>query len=216
MIEAAVRTGTKGGTFVNGVFREGVGYPGGVVAIHGPDQTTLTRGGWLWSKNEKNYRGSNKLFVNADGRYYVLVGAESFCLNKDHFSFNVKVSKLGDLDTENDAGSSISSALPIAIGSYQKTFGGLGDKEDWFKLSAKKGEKYQLTFIPEEEESPRIRLDVVDSLKIAVRSDRRGGDPGQGMEGTFTAPADGDLYIKITYDSDDKGSNFGVALKVIE
>lgn len=149
-------------------------------------------------------------------RYYVLVGAESFNLNKDHFSFNIKVSRRGDLDTDHDAGSSVASALPISVGSYQKTFGGLGDSEDWFKLSAKKGEKYQLTFIPDEEKSPRIDVGVFDSLKIMLPTEQRGGGSGQGMEGTFTATADGDLYIKVEYHSSDTGSNYSVSLKVIQ
>lgn len=216
MIEAAVRTGTKGGVFSGGEFSESTGYPGGELHIHGPDQTRITSGGWLSSKNQQNYRGSNRLFVDADGRYYLLVGAGSFCLNKDHFSFNVKVSRRGDLDTENDAGSSISTALPIAVGSYQKTFGGQGDRQDWFKLTAKKGEKYQLTFVPDEGASPRIDFDVFDSLKIKIRSERRGGDPGQGMEGMFTVPADGDVFIKVQYESGDVGANYAVSLKIVE
>lgn len=216
LIEGSIRTGTKGGAFVNGMFRESVGTPGGVISIHGPNQEQMSRGTWLWSSNKINHSMSNRFFVPADGRYFVLVGAESFALNKEHFSFRISVSRAGDLDTGDDAGSSIATALPIAEGSYQKTFGGLLDLEDWFKLSAKKGEKYQFSMSPEEESSPGLEIEVYDALKIRMRSQRRGeGGVGQGMQVSFSAPEDGDYFIKVRYKTsgNNQSSFFSVSLK---
>jgi hypothetical protein len=199
-LEGTIRTGTHGGVFFSdGTFHESRGNPAGHISIHGPDQTEI-EDSWLWT-NFPNIKKTAQFVAPGDGRYFILVGATSFALNKDHFVFNLKVSKRGDLDTDTDAGASVSSALPIAVGTYQKTSGGLADEEDWFKLTAKKGESYQLIMIPAGESSPRVRIEVVDSLKIRVRSVSRGGDSGEGLQSSFSIPEDGEYFIKVRYEN---------------
>jgi hypothetical protein len=211
-LEGMIRTGTHGGHFTNGAFKESRGSPAGHISIHGPDQTKI-EDSWLWT-NDSNIKKTAQFVAPSDGRYFILVGATSFVMNKDHFVFNLKVSKKGDLDTDTDAGASMSSALPIAVGTYQKTSGGLADKEDWFKLSAKKGESYQLTMVPAGDSGPQVRVEVVDSLKIRVRSEFRGGDSGQGLKSSFSIPEDGEYFIKVRYDSYSGGvADYAVTLK---
>jgi hypothetical protein len=36
------------------------------------------------------------------------------------------------------------------------------------------------------------------------------------MEGMFTVPADGDVFIKVQYESGDVGANYAVSLKIVE
>ena len=122
-------------------------------------------------------------------------------MHKDHLFFTFSVGRKGDLDTDTDAGNSQDTALPIAPGVYQKNFGGLADTEDRFKLAGKKGEKYQFTIVPQSETGPSCSFNVVDSLKIPVSSDKRGGGAGEGLEAAFTIPEDGDYYLIVKYRS---------------
>jgi len=122
------------------------------------------------------------------------------------------VNRKGDLDTETDAGTTADTALTIAPGIYQRNFGGLEDQEDRFKLTAKKGEKYVFTMLPQKKEGPKIFFDLIDSLKIDVSHEKRGGGSGQGLQVKFTVPDDGDYYLIAKYSGVKKYSDYEIKL----
>ncbi len=207
------------GDMVHGVMRTGDiviasnrEIPGGsgTIDIHGPDKTAASS--HFLSYMFANGKQENDFFVPQTGRYYFLVGPYGNSIHKDHLFFTLSVSKKGDLDTETDAGSTTGTALPIVPGSYLKNFGGLGDKEDYFKLTAKKGEAYVFTMLPQGKESPTIYFGLVDSLKIDVSHKTRGGGSGQGLQVNFTVPEDGDYYLIAEYSGEKRYSDYEIKL----
>jgi len=199
----------KAGDFVHGVLRTGdkvlsgsfekEGFGSGTIELHGPEKTAVEK--FFLESMSPNDERKNDFFVSQTGRYYFLVGKYGNNVHKDHLFFTFSVGRKGDLDTDTDAGNSQDTALPIAPGVYQKNFGGLADTEDRFKLAGKKGEKYQFTIVPQSETGPTCSFNVVDSLKIPVSSDKRGGGSGEGLESVFTIPEDGDYYLIVKYRS---------------
>ncbi len=200
LVHASARTGDKAimdGRVING-------HAGGVIDIHGPDKTSLSSR--FISCSSTNEKKENDFFVPQSGRYYFRVGKYAHGIHKDHFLFTFTVIRKGDLDSETDAGDTNTTALQITPGKYQKNSGGLADTEDRFKLTAKKGEKYSFEMVPERDNSPDLSFKVVDSLKIQISSQRRGGGPGQGMQASFEIPEDGDYYLIVTYNTYSNGN----------
>jgi hypothetical protein len=186
----------------------------GKIEIHGPDKTEVD--GRFLELMSANSMKENDFFVSRAGRYYFLVGRYGNDVHKDHLFFTLSVNRKGDLDTETDAGSTADTALTIVPGSYQRNFGGLEDKEDRFKLTAKKGEKYVFTMLPQKNESPTIYFDLIDSLKIDVSHDKRGGSSDQGLQVKFTVPDDGDYYLIAKYSGVKKYSDYEIKLIKVE
>lgn len=194
--------------------RELYGHAGGKIAIHGPDKTEIVRS--FASTQSTNAKVEEDFFVAKKGRYYFLVGNYGNDIHKDHFFFTLSVTKKGDLDTEVDAGDTDETALPIMPGTYTQNFGGLADKEDRFRLEAKKGEKYKFTMIPQGEKSPGASFEVRDALKIRLSSSTRGGGTDQGLEANFSAPEDGDLFLIVSYHNNQYYSNYTIKLSKVE
>jgi hypothetical protein len=208
LVHGILRTGDK--ALTNG--RELEGYAGGRIEIHGPEKTEADGSFLEILSNSPNTKEENDFFVSQSGRYYFLVGAYGQDVHKDHLFFTLSVSRKGDIDTEMDAGSTHETALPIVPGVYQKNFGGLGDNEDRFKLTAKKSEKYVFTMAPQSETGPRCSISIVDSLKISVDHESRGGGKGEGLEARFTVPEDGDYFLIVKYSNNREYSDYTVKL----
>lgn len=85
------------------------------------------------------------------GKYFVLVGNTYNDQNKDQVTFKLSLVSKGDLGGDKDAGDDPKNAMPIKAGRYSKNFLGGGDVKDIFSLEAKKGEKYFVGIIPNEE-----------------------------------------------------------------
>jgi hypothetical protein len=196
MVHGTLRTGD----FSISLYQEKFNSAGGEILIHGPDKTSLGR----FLETEKiNSKIESDFFAAQSGRYYFLVGNSHSSnynnIHKDHFFFSFNVSRKGDLDTDSDAGNTNETALPIVPGKYQKNFGGMADREDRFKLVAKKGEKYSVEMIPQREKSPSLSIKVRDELKISIPVQSRGGNSGQGIKASFEIPEDGNYYLVIDY-----------------
>jgi hypothetical protein len=161
-----------------------------------------------------NQKKENEYFVPESGRYYFRVGKYAHGIHKDHFIFSFTVTRKGDLDSEIDAGDTNQTAIQIVPGEYKKNSGGLADKEDRFKLAAKKGEKYSFEMVPEDENSPDLSLEITDSLKIRISSQSRGGGYGQGMQASFEIPEDGDYYMIVKYNTPHNGGHTDYSLKL--
>jgi hypothetical protein len=205
MIHGIMRTGEKVLSSNQEVFGGS-----GKIAIHGPEKTEAD-GRFLMLMGANNVK-ENDFFASRAGRYYVLVGTYGNDVHKDHLFFTLSVNRKGDLDTETDAGTTADTALTIAPGIYQRNFGGLEDQEDRFKLTAKKGEKYIFTMLPQTSESPTIYFDLIDSLKIDISHEKRGGSSGQGLQVKFTVPDDGDYYLIAKYSGVKKYSDYEIKL----
>ncbi len=196
LLKVTVRTGTKGTHTSTGRENE---FPGGEVVLFGVDKAAI--GNNFLYVSAANDLKANEYLAASTGRYYIAIGGRGsgFGTHKDHFIFNVTVIRKGDLDMDVDAGSSIETALPIVPGKYAKNFGGAADTHDYFKLSAKKGEKYNFTMVPLSSESPPISLKVIDDLKIQLSSKHRGGSKGEGMKAEFEITDDGSYYLIVNY-----------------
>lgn len=205
MIHGVMRTGEKVLSSNQEVFGGS-----GKIAIHGPDKTEAD-GRFLMLMGANSVK-ENDFFASRAGRYYVLVGTYGNDVHKDHLFFTLSVNRKGDLDTETDAGTTADTALTIVPGIYQRNFGGLEDQEDRFKLTAKKGEKYIFTMLPQTNESPTIYFDLIDSLKIDISHEKRGGSSGQGLQVKFTVPDDGDYYLIAKYSGVKKYSDYEIKL----
>jgi len=133
----------------------------------------------------------------AAGRYYVLVGSTYDAMNKDHVTFTLTSEFKGDLDSKQDAGTSMSEAMPMQALRYQKNFIGSGDTKDVFAFQARSGDEYFIGIIPQDDSGSYFKLAVFDSYKQQVLSKSSGINQGLKTK-TFKVPDDGTYYLQIT------------------
>ncbi len=143
------------------------------------------------------------------GRYYILIGSTYDSMNKDHVSFTAQLIVRGDLNTDTDAGESLTQAAPIDAKRYTKNFLGGSDLKDVFAFKAHKDETYFVGIIPDEDNETYFKMSIFDSYKQKVLSQSSG--VGEGMRSqNFRIPEDGIYYLELTL-----GANQAQALPYI-
>src|SRR5690606_13605563 len=79
---------------------------------------------------------------------------------------------------------------------YTVNYIGGADKKDTFSFVAKKGEKYQVGYIPGDDLLASIQLNVTDEYKAKIASKTFSTSQG-GRTDQFTIPEDGAYYIQL-------------------
>lgn len=189
-----------------GVFGETGGYHAiAYIKIHDSNNkeiSNLLANGKFQSEEEQKYFASK-------GRYYILIGpGGGYAMNKDHVTFSFALSKLGDLDSENDAGDSIETALPIEIKEYKMNYCGDADQIDYFSIQAKKGQKFTFAVVPVNEQNTSFSISIINEFKINQRLTSQGGYSGQGLVAKSTEiTEDGKYYVKLKCHGSSYGNN---------
>lgn len=94
-------------------------------------------------------------------RVYILVGARSHMIHKDHFTFSVALENSGDLGGAVDAGPDIASALPVELGkTYTNSIHDKADVIDVFSVSLEAGKEYEVGLAPGGEEYVSLSVNV--------------------------------------------------------
>ncbi len=162
----------------------------------------------------KEIRTANKNFdeasgfktVRESGRYYIRYGSFfGYSLHKEGASFMVNLEIKGDADTDKDAGSSLSTALPIEVNrKYEKNYMGGSDNDDsadMFKFEAKKGDKLSFHYNSLSTSNwPTVDAELYDAYNSKIRGNQRGRGVDSPMLATFVAPEDGTFYLKLRSD----------------
>lgn len=134
----------------------------------------------------------------ADGKYFVLLGSVYAAIHKDQATFKLTLEHKGDLGTDNDAGDGMDTALPVQAQRYAKNFIGDADQIDTFSLEAKKGERYVLGVVPNNQGTEWFSLRVYDDFKQEVYSKSSGSNSGLKSD-EIEIPDDGTFFIELKY-----------------
>ena len=146
----------------------------------------------------RNGHQEKSLYVSQAGRYYVLLGSTYSAMNKDHVTFQIKLTRKGDLGSEKDAGDTRSNAMLIQPGKYEKNHIGSGDKKDLFKFSYSKGDEYYIGVIPSDEFKGVLSVRVFDEFKQTVLK-KSASERGAGLKTkAFSLDESGDYYLELT------------------
>ncbi len=131
-----------------------------------------------------------------EGRYYLLIGSTYDDMNKDHVTFKLTLTSRGDLNTEEDAGGSLTQAKAIEAKRYTKNYIGGSDLKDVYSFDAKKGDDYFVGLIPNGDSGSYFRIAIFDSYKQKIMSQTSG--IGEGLRSKqFKIPDDGTYYLQI-------------------
>lgn len=129
-------------------------------------------------------------------RTYILVGSTYDDMHKDHVTFKVSSITQGDLDSDSDAGDTLTNAMPMEAKRYEKNYIGGGDLMDVFSFGGIKGETYFVGIIPHEDSGSYFRIAIFDSYKQKIMSQNSGINEGLKTK-TFTIPEHGTYYLQI-------------------
>lgn len=151
--------------------------------------------------------------VSRAGRYYILIGNPRLIggtVTQDD-TFKVTIVSKGDLSTDQDAGDTLQTALPIEAKTYPANYIGGGDEQDFFTFRAQKSEQYFVGLIPNQDSTASLWIEISDEYRQRITGEYNGGS-GQGIKSKpFTIPDTGTYLIKI---KDDGGSMLAYTLKL--
>lgn len=168
--------------------------PYAAIELHGNNRNKLKYDNIIGSPH------SNKQIIFAaqdKARYYILIGSTYADMNKDHVTFKVSQATKGDLGGNKDAGADSNSAMPIQAGRYPKNFLGGGDVNDYFSVQAKKGDKYSVGIIPNDDfKDAYFRVIWINEYKQKLLNET--SKYGEGFKTKeVTLPEDGTYYLSI-------------------
>ena|GEM_PF-2925979 len=157
------------------------------------------------------------LYVQEDGRYYLVVGHDDKAMNKDHLAFTLSAETSGDAGTDRDAGKENHAALEIKPGTYESNYFGPGDLADLYKFSAKRGEKYVVgvRLADSSQDNYSLRVSVLDdfSQKIANKEGKR----GEGLKTeAFPIKEDGDYFVLAEINNAKEAQQYILMLKKVD
>jgi len=187
---------TKNGLMKNG--RENKYQAFACMDIFNPDRQ---KNGDLSSVGLRNRKIVKTLDTQRTGRYHIRLGCENYSVRGDGILFKVSKLFFGDLGSTDDAGKSPSKALAIKPGTQKLSFISGSDSVDYYSFAARKGEKYSLGMLPEEDPnggmlSGSYSIAVENGFKEELFSIR--GRPGSGIRPQqFSVPEDGQYYVKF-------------------
>ena len=117
-------------------------------------------------------------------------------MSKDGFTFKVTKTSKGDADTDKDAGTNDTAALPIETKKYSHNSIGGGDKVDVFSFDGKAGEEYFIGIIPVNDYSGYLNLEVHDEYRQKITNVSTGSGAGVKSK-PFKLPDDGKYFLQI-------------------
>jgi hypothetical protein len=193
-ITLTINTGDKGISINSeGKTIEGNSLPYAAISLVGPDRNKLKDVNIIGKRNDSQTITHS---VTKPGRYYILVGSTYEPMHKDFTWFKVTTVAHGDLGTENDAGDSTDSAMPIETKRYEKSYMGMADAFDVFSFSAKKGDTYVIGYVPGGTHKPWMNIRIFNSFKQTIFN--KGAGMGEGLQTEpITLPADDTYYLEM-------------------
>jgi len=132
------------------------------------------------------------------GKYFVLVGNNYNDQNKDHVTFKLSLVSKGDLGSEKDAGSDSKTAMPIQAGRHPVNYLGGGDVHDYFSIQAKKGDRYLVGLIPNDDfTNYYFRIIWINEYKQKLLNET--SKHGEGFRTKeITLPEEGTYYLDVS------------------
>lgn len=131
--------------------------------------------------------------ANKTVRRYILLGSIYEDVNKDH-TFKVEVKSFPDAGTQDDAGNTPETSLPILKQAYPVNYITKGDDADIYKITTVKGEMLNVKIIPENPQS-NLAASFMDDLRAEI-AQAAAPNPGAGFR--ISGVATGSVtYLKI-------------------
>lgn len=188
--------------------------PYGGLELHGAERTKIKGDVIIGSAHTMK-----KVIFSAqkEGKYYILVGNTYDDQNKDHFTFKLTSAVKGDLGESKDAGADPKVAMKITPGRYEKNYLGGGDVSDYFSITAKKGDKYFVGVIPNDNfKDAYFTIFWINEYKQKLLNTY--SKYGEGMKtDVLTLPDDGTYYLQIGLSGTKKtAGSYTLDLKKVE
>lgn len=149
-------------------------------------------------KGEEIIGGKNKTVtiessVTKPIRRYILIGSIYEDVNKDH-TFKVEVKSFPDAGTQEDAGNTPETAMPIQRQAYPANHMTPGDDADIYRITTTPGENIMIKIIPENPQSNLV-ASLMDDLRAEIA---QGFSPNPGAGFRVSGVAKGNVtYLKV-------------------